>query len=74
MVNAGAELTTKKPDATVKDLIEFLKTCPQNAKVVISSDEEGNAFGLISNIEKINCKKGQVVVFYPGRQVLACMM
>ena len=34
----------------VKDLIKLLKTLKQDAVIDISSDEEGNAFGDISEI------------------------
>jgi hypothetical protein len=37
---------------TVKELIAKLQKLPQNAAVVLSSDEEGNDFGLLANIEK----------------------
>jgi hypothetical protein len=36
---------------TVKELIKILKTMPQNADVVMSSDEEGNSFTLLYDVE-----------------------
>lgn len=43
---------TNRKGYTVKELSEALKAYPQDAKVVLSSDEEGNDFGLLFSMEK----------------------
>lgn len=52
---------TNKKGMTVKELINVLKAYPQNAMVVLSSDEEGNDFGVLGAIDQDS--KDAIVMF-----------
>lgn len=57
-------ITTKNRQAfTVRQLRAVLETLPGDATVILSSDEEGNAFGVLFGIEK---KDNGNVIFYPA--------
>lgn len=56
---------------TVKELVGVLKTLPQNAKVYMSIDEEGNGYGTLHlpNTDGLSSfsheQKDNVVLLYP---------
>jgi hypothetical protein len=54
---------------TVKEVIAFLSALPQDYKICMSSDEEGNSFGTIST-EVIQDKNLELIAIYPFRERL----
>lgn len=54
---------TKRNGFTVKELIEALKVYPQDAKIVLASDEEGNDFGVCFSTEQ---DSKEAVILWPA--------
>lgn len=56
-----------KGNLTVKGLVDILKKLPQDTKVMLSSDEEGNSFGRIFLIQSEETPdKEKVITLYPA--------
>ena len=57
----------------IKELLKILEVMPPDAIVDIACDEEGNAFGPVSNrIERAILKTGEkVIILYPNSSELA---
>lgn len=52
------------PKYSVKQLIEELQGLPEETKIVLASDEEGNDFGLLWSVE--HDPDGKIVYLYPA--------